>query len=150
MFWPEQKPTVRKLRTHLGSVRWGQDKFMALFKWYGYQDYHLQHARNPVIPLLSLFLFALFLRIPPLCQVFSSLLSYANLLVQGFCLLTHALARKKKGFLVIHCAFVSLQLVFSFQRILIFELVGRLSEWFWFFSLRRWSCAKNEGGFCKN
>jgi hypothetical protein len=32
MFSPEQKLTVRKLRTHLGVLHEGRTKFMALFK----------------------------------------------------------------------------------------------------------------------
>ncbi len=89
-----------------------------------HSPYLLQHAHNPVIPLLSLFLFS---EIPSLCQVFSSLLGIVYSLVLNFCLsLSHTCTCQNfLCFSVFLCLFNGF---FSFIRIHTFELVGRLSE----------------------
>ncbi len=71
-----------------GEVQKGAEDMESSHKYtnrlaHEHSPYLLQHAHNPVLPLLSLVLFS---EIPSVCQVFSSLLGIVNILVLNFCL----------------------------------------------------------------
>jgi hypothetical protein len=79
---------------------------------------------------------------PPLCQVFYSLMFWFS----ASTFFSHMHLHKNK---ILVC--VSLMGFFfkNKRKICTFELVGRLSEWFWFFPSRTWSCAFEREDFTK-